>query len=458
MTNSHIIKQFKENLRGDLIESNHPDYDTIRQLYNGMIDKKPKLIARCVDVADVITSVNFARENQLLTAIRGGGHNGGGFASCDDGLMIDLSLLKGIHINPKTRHVRVSAGHTQGDMDHASHAFGLAVPAGIVSTTGVSGLTLGGGHGYLSREYGLTIDNLEEADLVLADGSFVTANEKENSDLFWAIRGGGGNFGVATSFLFDAHPVKTIIGGPMFWDIKDARSVMEWYRQYLTQAPEKMYVFLGLKKVPAADPFPKDIQGKPICALFWCYDGEETQAKELMAPARDLPRPIFEHVGPMPFTAMQSLFDALLPPGLQWYWKGAFVKELSDAAIYLHLEFQEKMPNDFSIVHLYPIDGAVHRVASEDTAWNFRDTTWSMVIAGIDPEPSNAEKIKTWARDYWEAMKPYCVDAGYVNFMMEEGQERVQATYGNNYERLREIKSKFDPHNLFRVNQNILPK
>jgi hypothetical protein len=378
--------------------------------------------------------------------------------SCDDGLVIDLSMMKGIHVNPSKRCVRVEPGCTQGDMDHATHAFGLAVPAGIVSTTGVGGLTLGGGHGYLSRKYGLTIDNFIEADVVMADGSFVTANATDHADLFWALQGGGGNFGVVTSFTFKAHPVKDIYGGLIFWEVSDARQVMQWYRDFLPIAPEDFSPFLGLKTAPSAPPFPESIWGKKICAIISCYNGTPEQADEVFETIhRDLPEPLFEFLGPMPFPAIQSLFDPILPPGLQWYWKGDFVKELSDAAIDVHLEFAARSPTALSLMHLYPIDGAVNRIGSNETAWSCRDAKWSMVIAGIDPDPSNAESIRAWAKSYWETIHPFAMDGAYVNFMMVEGEDRVKATYGSNYERLVTVKNKYDPNNFFRVNQNIKP-
>ena len=451
------VEALKGALRGEVIQPHDEGYDAARRVYNGMIDRHPRLIARCADVADVITAVNFGRENDMLVAIRGGGHNGGGLGICEDGLVIDLSAMTGVRIDPKSRTVRVGPGCKQGDVDHASHPFGLAVPAGIVSTTGIAGLTLGGGHGYLSRKHGLTIDNLLEADVVLADGRFVTASERENEDLFWALRGGGGNFGVVTSFLFRAHPVSKVFGGPMFWNIDDTRQVMEWYREFLPRAPEELFVFFGLKTVPAAPAFPEQIHGKNVCALIWCYAGPLERAEKEMRPVRELPAPVFEGVGPMPFPALQSMFDPLFPPGLQWYWKGDFVRELSDKAIDTHIRYGSKPPSPLSLMHLYPIDGAVHRVARDATAWSYRDVRWSMVIAGIDPDPTSAERITTWAKDYWNALRPHTAGGGYVNFMMEEGQERVQATYGDNYQRLVAIKNKYDPTNLFRVNQNIKP-
>ena len=458
MLNDATVEEFKASLRGELIQRGDERYEEARKLYNGMIDKRPLLIARCADVADVICAVRFGRENDLLTAIRGGGHNGPGLGSCNDGLVIDLSLMKGVRVDPANRTVRVGPGCTQGDVDHATHAFGLAVPAGIVSTTGIGGLTLGGGHGYLARKYGLTIDNLIEADVVLADGRLVTASATQHEDLFWALRGGGGNFGVVTSFLFRAHPVSTVFGGPIFWELEDAPKVMKWYREFLPQAPVELFPFLHLGTVPSADPFPKDIWGKKNCALVSCYSGPLEKAEEAIGPIRrELPPPMLDGMGPMPFPALQSLFDPLLPKGLQWYWKGDFVKELSDRAIDVHLEHALQFPSELSLMHLYPIDGAVHEVGPGETAWNCRDATWSMVIAGIDPDPAKAAALKAWAKGYWEALHPYNLGGAYVNFMMEEGEDRIRATYGDNYDRLVAIKKKYDPTNFFRVNQNIKP-
>jgi FAD/FMN-containing dehydrogenase len=458
MLNTTTVDRFKAALRGELIQRSDPHYDEARRLYNGMIDKRPLLIARCADVADVISSVRFAREHDLLTAVRGGGHNGPGLGSCNDGLVIDLSRMKGVRVDPESRTVRAEAGCTQGGVDHAAHAFDLAVPAGIVSTTGIAGLTLGGGHGYLSRKYGLTIDNLLEADVVLADGRLVTAKATQNEDLFWALRGGGGNFGVVTSFLYKAHPVSTVYGGPIFWDLKNAPRVMKWYRQFLPQAPLELSPFVHLGTVPSSDPFPKDIWGKKTCALVVCYTGSMEEAEAAVKPIRqELPPPILDWAGPMPFPALQSLFDPMLPKGMQWYWKGDFVRELSDRAIELHVEHLNKVPTESSLAHIYPIDGAVHKVRRQETAWNCRDATWSMVICGIDPDPANAQAIKAWAKGYWDALHPYNLKAAYLNFMMEEGEERIRATYGDNYDRLAAVKKKYDPANFFRVNQNIKP-
>ena len=460
MSSREAISILKQGLRGSVLEANDgAAYEEARKLYNGMVDKRPRLIARCADVADIIASVNFGREQDMLVAIRGGGHNGPGLGSCDGGLVIDLSLLKCVRVDPTARTVRVEPGCTQGDVDHATHVFGLAVPAGIVSTTGVAGLTLGGGTGYLTRAHGLTIDNLVEADVVLADGSFVTANQNQNHDLFWALRGGGGNFGVVTSFLYRAHPVKTVYAGPIFWDFKHAKQIMQFYRDFLPNAPEKLGVFVGLKRVPAVAPFPEEFWGKKACALIGGYNGSAAEGIAAMKPVRDaLPEPMFDWMGEMPFPALQSMFDPLMPKGLQWYWKGDFVRELSDKAIDVHIEQASKLVGTLSLMHLYPIDGAVRRVAPDATAWSTRDATWSMVIAAIDPNPNEAENLKKWGRAYWEAVHPYNLGGAYVNFMdSDEMDGRVQASYGANYRRLQEVKQKYDPNNFFRVNQNIVP-
>ena len=451
--------KLRESLRGEVILRDDAGYDEARKVYNGMIEKRPLLIARCADIADVITAVKYARDNDLLIAVRGGGHNGAGLGICDNGLVIDLSMMKGVHVDPKKRTVRVGPGCTSGDVDHATHPFGLAVPAGIVSTTGVAGLTLGGGTGYLTRRYGLTIDNLVEADLVLADGSVVTASKAENPDLFWALRGGGGNFGVVTSFLFQAHPVNMIFGGPVFWEAKDAPAVMRTYRDYLPEAPEDLGAFVGLKTVPSTDPFPREYWGKRACAIISCYNGSEEDGRKAMAPLLDnLPPPIFNWMGVMPFPALQAMFDPLLPKGLQWYWKGDFVKSLPDEAIATHIAPAAAAPSELSLMHIYPIDGAVRRVGKNETAWNARDATWSMVIAAIDPDPAKAADLTKWAKNYWASIHPHNGEGGYVNFMMEdEGEARVQASYGANYERLSQVKRIYDPFNIFRVNQNIKP-
>lgn len=382
-----------------------------------------------------------------------------GLGSCDDGLVIDLSQLKSVRVDPGARTVRAEPGCTQGEVDHATHAFGLAVPAGIVASTGIAGLTLGGGHGYLTRALGLTIDNLLEADVVLADGTFVTASERQHSDLFWALRGGGGNFGVVTSFLYRAHPVSDVYAGPIFWDIAHARTIMRFYRDFLPKATPQLCPFLGLKTIPSTAPFPQELWGRRVCALISCYMGTAEEGAAAMRPVREaLPSPLLDAMATMPFPALQSLFDPLLPKGLQWYWKGDFVRELPDAAIDAHIEHALQSPSELSLMHLYPIDGAVHRRKPDETAWCCRDASWSMVIAGIDPDPAKVPALRKWGRDYWAAVHPFNMSGAYVNFLMDDEQDgRLQATYGANYRKLAAIKHRYDPANLFRVNQNIRP-
>ena len=450
------VQDLSATLRGELIQPGDDAYEDARKVYNGMIDKRPRLIARCTDVADVMAAVNFARANGLLLAVRGGGHNGGGLGTCDDGLVIDLSAMRGVRVDPRSRTAVVQGGSTWGDVDHATHAFGLATPSGVLSTTGVGGLTLGGGLGNLSRKHGLTIDNLLEVDMVLADGSFVTANAQENADLFWAVRGGGGNFGVVTSFQFQLHPVSTIVGGPTLWHLDRATEVMQWYRDFIRSAPEEINGWFAFLTVPPGPPFPEELHLKKMCGVVWCHTGTEAEAEAALKPVKDL-NPALFGVHSMPFPMLQSAFDGLYPKGLQWYWRADFVNEISDAAIAEHLKFASALPTMHSGMHLYPINGAVHRMGESDTAFSYRETTWSQVIIGVDPDPANNDRITSWTKDYYDALHPHSAGGAYVNFMMDEGQDRVKASYGGNYDRLVAAKRKYDPKNLFQVNQNIRP-
>ena len=451
------IADFAARLRGSLLQPENAGYDEARTLFNAMIDKKPRFIARCADVADVISAVNFGRENGLLVAIRGGGHNGPGLALCDDGLTVDLSAMNAVYVDPKARTVRVEGGATWGDVDHATHAFGLAAVSGIISTTGVGGLTLGGGHGYLTRKYGLTIDNLLEADLVLADGRHVTTSADQHPDLFWALRGGGGNFGVVTSFLFRVHPVETAYAGPTLWPMEQAETVLRWYRGFLPTAPRELYGFLAFLTVPPGPPFPEALHLKKMCGVVWCYTGPENTVEKTFAPVLEVGEPAFHGVQAMPYPAMQNMFDALYAPGHQWYWKGDFVREIPDEAVALHVEHGATLPSMLSTMHLYPIDGAVHDVEETETAWSYRDVTYSMVIVGVDSDPEKNEELRAWTRSYWKALHPFSAGGAYPNFLMDEGQERVRASYRGNYNRLAQVKAKYDPDNLFRVNKNIQP-
>jgi len=451
------IDQLKSAFRGALIQPGDADYESARKVYNGMIDKHPQLIAKCVDVADVIAAVNFGRENNLLTAIRGGGHNGGGLGTCDGGLVIDVSRMKGIRVNPTEKTVRVEPGCVWGDVDHATHAFGMAVPCGFISTTGVPGLTLGGGIGYLTRRYGLTIDNLLSVDMVLADGSFVTSDSKNNPDLFWAVRGGGGNFGVITSFEFRMQPVDMVQFGPTFWPLEQSGEVLRAYREFIKQAPEDVSGFFAFLVVPPAPMFPEHLHMKKVCAIVWCCTASAEQTDAATKSMRSVGTPLLDHVGPAPFPVVQSMFDGLFVTGLQWYWRADNFTDLNEEAIAQHVRHGSEVPTMLSTMHLYPVNGAAQRVGKNETAYSFREALFAEVIVGVDPDPANAEKITNWCKEYWDALHPFSAGGAYLNFMMDEGQERIQASYRDNYQRLAVIKKKYDPNNFFRVNQNIRP-
>jgi FAD/FMN-containing dehydrogenase len=457
MTNE-MINDFKTSLHGKLVTPKDADYNLVRQVYNGMINKYPALIAQCADVQDVITCVNFARENNILLAIRGGGHNAGGLGIADDALVIDLSPMKEIKIDTAAKTVRVQGGCLLKEMDAATHEVGMTVPAGIFGSTGVAGLTLGGGLGYMTRQYGLTIDNLLEAEVVLANGSMVKASANENPDLFWALRGGGGNFGVVVSFVFKLHPVHTVYGGPMLWDISDTKEMLTWYHDYLMKAPDNVNGFFATLTVPPFAPFPEHLHLKKMCGVVWCYTGDIDKAEEVFQPIRAVKTPALDFVGPIAVPALQTLFDGLYPPGLLWYWKADYVKDLDEAAIDIHVKYGNELPTPLSSMHMYPVNGLASRINKNDTAWTYRDANYAVVIVGIDADPANRDKIISWARDYWDAQHPYSAGGAYINFMMDEGEDRIKATYGDNYKKLAAIKAKYDPNNLFRVNQNIKPQ
>jgi hypothetical protein len=457
MVNDATVSAFRSRVRGAVITPADAGYDDARKVYNGMIDRRPALIVKCVDAADVITAVNFGRDQNMLVAVRGGGHNAGGLGVCDDGLVIDLSHISYVHVDPANKTVRCGGGTTWAAMDHATHPFGLAVPSGIISSTGVGALTLGGGIGHLTRQCGLTIDNLLEVEVILADGRVVTANKSKQADLFWAVRGGGGNFGVVTSFLFKAHPIHTNYAGPMFWALEDTAEMMRWYRTFIRKAPNTINGFFAILTVPPGPPFPAELHSKKVCGIVWCYTGPLKQAEKVFKPIRAFKKPILDFVGPIPHPALQGMFDPIFPPGLQWYWKADFMRELSDEAIALHVTHGSAMPTWQSTMHLYPMNGKAAKVKNNATPWCYRDAVWAQVMVGVDPDPANKERLVTWARDYFNALHPHSAGGAYVNFMMEEGDERIRATYGKNYARLAQIKKKYDPRNLFRVNQNIKP-
>ncbi|WP_280298690.1 FAD-binding oxidoreductase [Nocardia neocaledoniensis] len=446
-----------EAVRGEVITARSPGYDQARSVYNGMIDRTPLAVVGAVDVADVRTAVGAARESGLDLAVRAGAHSVPGFGTVDDGIVLDLGAMKGIRIDPERRIARVQGGCTWGDFDHAAHTFGLATTGGIISTTGVTGLTLGGGIGYLARAHGLSIDNLRSADVVLADGTFVTANATEHPDLFWALRGGGGNFGVVTEMEFDLHPVDTIYGGPMFFELDAAEDLLRTYRDWIAAAPRAMGAFPAFQIAPPLPFVPEDRVGEPFLLIVSCFNGSDEEGEALLAQLRAVAAPVAEHVGRMPYPALNSAFDGLLPAGLQHYWKAAFQPELTDGALAAHLAFGPRVPTVQSTMHLYPIDGAVHDVAVDATAFAYRTANFAPVIAGMWPDPLDNESHTKWVRDYYAALEPHTADGGYINFMAADDQNRIRANYGSNYDRLAAIKKTYDPANLFHLNQNIVP-
>ena len=457
MMSSETIAQFADALHGTMLQPGDAEYDVARQVFNAMIDRHPRLIVSCADVADVIHTVNFARQQGLLLAVRGGGHNGGGLGVCDDGVVLDLSGLKGISVDAVARSVRVEGGCLWREVDAATHAFGLATPSGIIGSTGVGGLTLGGGIGHLTRKHGLAIDNLLSAEMVLADGRQVTASADSHPDLYWAIRGGGGNFGVVTAFVFRLHPLETVVAGPTFWPLAQAATVMRWYRGFIAAAPDDLNGFFAFLKVPPAPPFPEALHGQAVCGVVWCYVGAPADADAVFRPVREFGPPLLHGVQPMPYPALQGAFDALYTPGLQWYWRADFVNDLSDEAIVQHEHHAANLPTLHSTMHLYPLGGAAGRVRTEDTAFSYREAGWAEVIVGVSPDPQDRERISAWTKNYWTALHPHSAGGAYVNFLMDEGDARVRAAYRGNHARLVDVKRRYDPENLFRVNQNIRP-
>ncbi len=451
------IDQLREQVRGEVIAPGDEAYEEARAVYNAMIDKRPAVVVRPVNAGDVIAAVNFARESAIDLAVRGGSHGVPGFGTCEGGVAIDLSRMKGVRVDPAARSARAEGGATWGDFNAATHAFGLATTGGIISTTGIAGLTLGGGIGYLARGFGLSSDNLIAADVVTADGRLVQASEKDNADLFWALRGGGGNFGVVTSFEYQLHPVTDIYGGPMFFELEDAGDVLRFYREFIADAPEEFGGFPAWQIAPPLPFIPEDRHGETFLAFVTCWAGPLDQGEAALKPLHEVAPVVAEHVGPMPYPALNGAFDALVPPGLQHYWKANFVKELTDDAIEAHLAHGPKVPAVNSTMHIYPINGAVHRVAPDATAFAYRDANFATVIAGMWPDPAqNTANIK-WVREYYDATAPLSEEGGYINFMSEDDQDRIKANYKGNYDRLVDVKRKYDPDNLFHLNQNIKP-
>jgi FAD/FMN-containing dehydrogenase len=451
------VDQLRTRMRGETITPDDPAYEEARRVHNAMIDRRPRVIVRCASTDDVVAAVNFARDGALDLAVRGGSHSVPGFGTADDAVVIDLSPMQAVAVDPRTNTARAQGGATWGVFNDATHPHGLATTGGIISTTGIGGLTLGGGIGYLSRGCGLSCDNLLSAEVVTADGRVVNASKRENEDLFWAIRGGGGNFGVVTSFDFQLHPVREIYGGPMLYELSDAATVLKFYRDFIRDAPEQLGGFPAWQIAPPLPFIPEDRHGEPFLIFVACWAGPIEQGEAALAPLHEVAPVVAEMVGPMPYPALNSAFDELVGPGLQHYWKANFVTELTDEAIAAHLEHGPKLPAVNSTVHIYPINGACHRVAPDATAFAYRDATFATVIAGMWPDPADNEASIAWVRDFYEATAPHSEPGGYVNFMADDDQERIKDNYRQNYDRLVDVKRKYDPGNLFHLNQNIRP-
>jgi FAD/FMN-containing dehydrogenase len=451
------IDTLRTQVSGEVITPSDDGYEEARKVYNGMIDKRPAAVVRCRGTADVAAVIGLARSEGLDLSVRGAAHSAPGFGTNDGGLVIDLSPLQDVVVAPDTQTARAGGGCTWAGFNDATHQHGLATTGGIIGSTGIGGLTLGGGIGYLSRKYGLSCDNLVSAEVVTADGQVLTASESENSDLFWALRGGGGNFGVVTTFEYQLHPVAEIYGGPIAYPVDRADEVLRFYREYIDEAPEELGGFIGFHVAPPLPFLPEDWHFKNVCLAVLCWAGPVEQGEQMIKPFLDVVEPVGSHVGPMPYPALNTAFDALLPAGLQHYWKSSFARELSDDAIAVHKKYGAQVPALQFAVHLYPLNGAVQRVGADETAFAYRDVNFSPVIAGMWEDPADNEQNIAWVRSYFEALEPYSAEGGYVNFMDDDDQTRVRDNYRGDYERLAAIKAEYDPTNLFHLNQNIQP-
>jgi len=446
-----------DRVRGQVLRAGDEGYEEARHVYNAMIDAHPEVVVRCAGTDDVAATVRYAVERGRPLAVRGGGHSVPGFGTADDAVVVDLSLMQSVDVDPEARTATAGGGTTWGRFNDATAASGLATTGGIISTTGLGGLTLGGGIGYLCRGHGLSCDNLLSAEVVTADGSVLRADTDEHADLFWALRGGGGNFGVVTSMTYRLHPVDTIYGGPMFFELADAPAVLAFYREFIQDAPREYGGFPAFQIAPPLPFVPEDRVGDTFLALISCWTGSAAEGERVVDRFRQVAQPVAEHVGEMPYPALNSAFDPLLPPGLQHYWKAAFVTELTDDAIAAHMEHGSRVPVVSSTMHLYPINGAVHDVAPDGTAFGHRDATFAAVIVGAWPDPADDEAHIRWVKDYYAAIAPHSQPGGYVNFLSADDQPKVVENYGANYQRLREVKRAYDPGNAFHLNQNIRP-
>ncbi len=459
MLEDSVVQAFKSSLRGELLLPSDDGYDAARKIYNAMIDKRPAMIARCAGAADVITCVNFAREHHLLVSVRGGGHNVAGKAVCDDGLMIDLSRMKGIRVDPIRRTVRAEPGLTWGELNDDLQIFGLAATGAYVSTTGISGLTLGGGLGWLVRKHGLTVDNLLSADIVTADGRLLIASATENEDLFWCVRGGGGNFGIVASFEFKIHPAGTVLAGLVIHPLARAREALQFWREYEATAPEELTAAALLVNVPDDPSAPEILRGAPVVAMGGVYAGPLEAGEKALRPLRDYGPPAADIFQPMPYSAAQKMADFLWPPDFYNYWKSSFLTGCSDGAIDIMLDFFARAPSPRTVVVIeHNGDGAMSRVAELETAVGHRTWPYNLLLTSIWSDARDSEVNIRWTREFWDAMQPFMADAVYVNYLGEEGEERIRSAYGvAKYERLVALKKKYDPSNLFRLNQNIGP-
>jgi FAD/FMN-containing dehydrogenase len=454
---AEAVETFRSGLRGELVAAGDEGYDAARALWNAMIDRRPALIARCAGAADVVHSVRLAREKDLLISIRGAGHNIAGKASCDGGLMIDLSGMRDVRVDPAKRTVRTGPGATLGDLDHETQAFGLAVPVGINSTTGIAGLTLGGGFGWISRKHGLTVDSLLSADVVLADGRLVQASPKEEADLFWGLQGGGGNLGIVTSFEFQAHPVgPEVLAGLVVHPGDAAPKVARYWRDFCRAAPDEASCWIVARKAPPLPFLPEEWHGKQVLVLAMMYAGDMAAGEKTFAELRAFGKPIADVVGPHPFAGWQTAFDPLLTPGARNYWKSHNFTAMTDEALDTILDYAGKLPSPASEIFVGQLGGAVNRVAPDATAYPHRDVEFVMNVHTRWDDPAEDDKCVSWARTFFDATAPFATGGVYVNFVSED-EDRVQAAYGSNYSRLAKLKKRYDPDNVFRVNQNVAP-
>ena len=460
MTNSQAskIEELKVGFKGEILIPSNAAYEGARRIWNAMIDKHPAVIALCATASDVVSGVRFARDNGVVLAIRGGGHNIAGNALCDDGIVIDLSQMKTAKVDPDSRRATIEGGATLADLDAATQAHGLATPIGINSTTGVAGLTLGGGFGWLSRKYGMTIDNLESAEVVTATGEVVRASASEHPDLFWALRGGGGNFGVVTRFEFRLHPVgPDVLSGLIVYPISEAKSVLQQYREFIAKAPEELSVWTVLRQAPPLPFLPETVHGKGVVVLALIYAGDPKQGEPLIEPLRMLGTCLGEHVGVQPYAAWQQAFDPLLTPGARNYWKSHNFSTLADGLFDAVIEYIGTLPSPQCEIFFGAIGGATTRPAPESTAYAHRDALFVMNVHGRWEDPADDKRCIGWARDFFNASAPFASGGVYVNFLTADEGDRVRSAYGRNYDRLAQVKRKYDPDNLFRTNQNIEP-